>query len=336
MMQRWFAAAAAGLFAAGAAAHAQCAPAGPPNPPATKRAITGIVMDTANQVLENVNVGIMKPRRQAKTDARGRFTLTDLDTGVYEIRVFRIGYEGAAKDYVVTDSGGVARFCLMPEPSRLPPIVTSARRLGLSGVVGDSAYKAVEGAEVRVIGSGLHALTDTAGVFHLPVSRGTYPVWIAKPGYLRQLVSVTIPPDSGREIAVWLREARGANASAARIDEMRTRILWARPNRSTLISAEQIASSSASLTGLVGVKARAAINETCVALIDGGIGKLPLYMIDKESVQMVEVYLQGTPRNGPSLDPAGTAGGKTITAGTQSSGPPSGNQCGSIWVWLKR
>ena len=337
MMRRWFAAAAAGLLATGAAARAQCTPGGPLNPPATRRAITGIVMDTANQVLENVNVGILKPRRQAKTDARGRFTLTDLDTGVYEIRVFRIGYEGAAKDYVVTDSGGVARFCLIPEPSRLPPIVTSASRLGLSGVVGDSAYKAVEGAEVRVIGSGLHVLTDSAGLFHLPVSRGTYPVWISKPGYLRQLVSVTIPPDSGREIAVWLRGARGANASAARIDEMRTRILWARPNRSALVSSEQIANSATSLNGILGVKAKAAINEGCDAIIDGGVGKLPLYMIDKESVQMAEVYLQGTPRRTTtSMDPSGTAGGKTITVGTPSSGPPSGNQCGTIWVWLKR
>jgi hypothetical protein len=322
---------------AAAPAGAQCTPGGPPNPPATKRAITGIVMDTTNQVIENVTVGIISPRREARTNAQGRFTLADLDTGTYEIRVFKIGYEGAVKAYVVTDTGGVARFCLIPEPSLLPAIVTSARRLGLSGVVGDSAYKAVEGAEVRVIGSGLHVLTDTAGMFHLPVSRGTYPVWISKPGYLRQLVSVTIPPDSGREIAVWLRGAHGANASAARIDEMRTRILWARPNRSALVSSEQIANSSTSLNGVLGIQAKAAISDGCEAIIDGGVGKLPLYMIDKESVQMAEVYLQGTPRRTTtSMQPTGTAGGKTITVGTQSSGPPSGNQCGTIWVWLKR
>jgi hypothetical protein len=317
---------------------AQCAPGGPANPAAIKRSIVGIVMDTSHQVLENVTVGIRKPRRTAKTNAQGRFELADLDTGTYEVSVYRIGYETAMQSYVVTDTGGVARFCLIPEPSELPSMITSARRLGLSGVIGDSNYKALEGAEVRVMGAGLHALTDSAGLFHLPVPKGTYPVWVSKPGYGRQLLSVTVPADSGREIAVWLGSTpANANAMAARIDDMRNRILWARPNRTALVSSEQIAKSSAPLNGILVAAVKAPVKPECEAHIDGTSFVLPLYMIDKADVLMMEVYLQGTPRGAPkSISSAGTQGGTSIAAGTPSAGPPSGSACGTIWVWLKR
>ena len=319
-------------------ASAQCAPGGPVNPVAVKRAMVGTVMDTSHQVLDNVTVGIKKPRRTAKTNAQGRFTLTDLDTGTYEISVYKIGYETAVQAYVVTDSGGVARFCLIPETRELPAIVASARRLGLSGVISDSSYKALEGAEVRVMGAGLHTLTDSAGAFHLPVPKGTYPVWISRPGYGRQLLSVTIPADSGREIAVWLGPpSPNANAEAARIDDMRNRILWGRPNRSALVSAEAIARSSATLAGILVAQAKSRVREDCEAFIDGTSFTLPLYMIDKADVLMMEIYLQGAPRSGPtSISGAGTQGGKSISPGARSSGPPIGNQCGTIWVWLKR
>src|SRR5207253_2357831 len=98
-------------------------------------------------------VGIVKPRRQAKTNSQGRFVLTDLDTGTYQISVYRIGYETAVQSYVVTDTGGIARFCLIPEPRELPTMIASAKRLGLSGVIGDSTYKAIQGAEVSVVGA---------------------------------------------------------------------------------------------------------------------------------------------------------------------------------------
>ena len=328
----------AGLGVLAGRAAAQCTPGGPANPAAVKRAIVGTVMDSAHQVLENVTVGIRRPRRQAKTNSQGRFSLTDLDTGTYEITVYRIGYESAVQSYIVTDTGGVARFCLIPEPRELPALVASAKRLGLSGIVGDSNYKPLADAEVRVMSAGLHVLTDSAGAFHLPVPKGTYPVWVSKPGYARQLVSVTIPADSGREIAVWLGPPLpNANAVAARIDEMRTRILWARPNRSALVSAEQITRSGASLNGILVAQARAPVKDDCPARIDGTDFTLPLYMIDKADVLMMEIYLAGTPRNTvQSLSSAGTQGGKTLTPGKPSSGPPALGGCGEIWVWLKR
>jgi hypothetical protein len=151
-------------------------------------------------------------------------------------------------------------------------------------------------------------------------------------------VSVTIPADSGREIAVWLGSPLPhSNTMAARIDDMRLRILWSRPNRSALVSSEQIARSGGSLHGILVARVKAPVSETCPASIDGAPGGIPLYMIDKEDVLMMEAYLRGSQRTAPqSMDPGATQGGRTISPGARSTGPPSGSGCPSIVVWLKR
>ena len=126
-------------------------------------------------------------------------------------------------------------------------------------------------------------------------------------------------------------------AMAARIDAMRNRVLWARPNRSALVSAEQIAGSGAALNGILVAQAKAAVKDSCPAFIDGTGFTLPLYMIDKADVLMMEAYLQGSPRNmTQSMSPAGTQGGKILSPGRRSTGAPTGAGCPEIWVWLKR
>jgi hypothetical protein len=319
------------LVSAGSAhlSRAQCAPGGPPNPATTPRAITGIVMDTAHVPLANVTVAIRNPRRSTKTNAQGRFQLADLDTGTYEISVFRIGYEGALQSYVVTDTGGVARFCLIPEARALPTMVTSSTRPGLAGVVGDSNYAVLEGAEVRALGGGAHALTDSAGGFYLPLKSGTYPIVITKPGYGRQLISVTIPSDSGRQIAVWLGSpALNANRMAAALDSMHDRILWARPNRTALVSSEELAKFNVPLAGVAQLEVKAKVLDICEAVIDGGPFTLPLFTIDKADVAMMEVYIAGPARDMPrSINPAGTSPSRAVSA--------LGGGCPSIYVWMK-
>src|SRR5437870_3531798 len=79
----------------------QCTPGGPANPPAAKRAITGIVMDSAHNVLENATVFIFddsahnvleqstirvaRPKREVRTNTRGIFQITDLEPGPYRL-----------------------------------------------------------------------------------------------------------------------------------------------------------------------------------------------------------------------------------------------------------
>lgn len=276
---------------------AQCLPGGPATPAAVKQAIVGIVLDQANQPLEDADVFIRNPRRQARTRADGRFQLMDLDTGVYEVIIRKIGYTIFAWEYVVTDSGGVARVCLARETRILPPSITAVSRGGLSGIIGDSLLKPLPDAEVRAVGAGEHTTTDSSGAFYLDLKRGTYAIVVSKPGYARQLVSVTIPKDSGRQITAFLGSPpRNANRTAAMFDQMRERMLWASPSRSGIMSNEDLLKSDTDLRGAAVKTARAGIADDCPAVIDGGPYVLPLYMIDKRDVAMLEVYALSPPR----------------------------------------
>lgn len=309
---------------------AQCFPGeGPPNPPAIKNAIVGVVLDWSNQPLENADVIVRSPRRQARTRADGRFQLMDLDTGTYDVTVRKIGYSIGSRSYVVTDSGGVARFCLAPEPRMLPPSISSVSRGGLTGIIGDSLLKPLPGAEVRAVGAGEHTVTDSAGSFFLDLKRGTYAIMVTKPGFARQLVSVTIPKDSGRQITAFLGSPpRNANRMAMLYDNMRERMIWAVPSRSGIMSNEDLLRTEADLRGAAQKTARVGIADDCEAIVDGGPYSLPVYMIDKRDVAMMEVYAIGTPRRSAS---------SVNSRGATTRQTNSGRGCNArIYVWMKR
>jgi hypothetical protein len=270
-------------------------------------ALTGIVMDSAHAILDGAEVFIERPARRARTDANGRFIIDKLEPGKYQVSVRRIGYEMAQQDYFVTDSGGVARFCLVADVTRLQPMVTSSKRLGIGGVIGDSTYQPLAGADVRVFGED-HMLSDSAGGFFIPVKPGTYAVVVTKHGYGRQLVSVTVPKDSGRQIAVWLGSPpRNPNRMAAAYDEMRIRIDTANTNRSALWSAEKLASVSVDTRFAAQTAIKDKLPEECLAIIDGGPWRLPIDAIAKEDIAAMEIYEGKAPRGGAtSIDPRGT------------------------------
>ena len=321
------------VVVAAPAAAGQCAPGGPPNPAWVKRAIVGLVMDQNHRAIEDADVIVRSPRRQARTDRNGLFRLADLDTGVYELTVRRIGYEIAVQAYQVTDSGGGARFCLVPDPRGLPAMITSAKRPGLSGMVGDSTYAPLAGAEVRAVAEGQRTLTDSTGSFYLPLKKGTYPILITKQGFGRQFVSVTVPEDSGRQIAVWLGPPeRSERRLAVAHDALRVRLLTAVGNRFGLLSSEDLAKTSTNLTGAAQVAARTRVKDECEAVIDGGPYTLPLYAIDKQEVSLIEIYVPKPPRLDPgSINPRGTGGGGRGGAPQEAPSVP----CPNLYVWMK-
>jgi hypothetical protein len=247
-------------------------------------------MDTAHNVLDNVEVFIRQPKRQARTNVRGTFALGDLEPGTYELIVRRIGYELALQKYIVTDSGGVARFCLQSEAQGLAAMITSVPRGGLSGVVGDTTYAVVPGAEVRLLGDGKWAITDSAGGFFIPVEKGIYPVMVSKKGYGPQVLSVRVPQDSGRKIAVWLgAPGRNPNTFKLHIEDMRQRILRTPAHRYRQVTSEDLASSELSLVQLVRVAGRGPADDDCEAFVAGTRMQLPLYMFDKNDIAMMEI-----------------------------------------------
>jgi hypothetical protein len=318
-------------MAGGTAAAQECRPGLPANPVAIPRSIVGVVLDSANHPIENANVGMRKPRREARSGANGRFQLSDLDPGTYEVAVRRLGYETTVAKYVVADSGGVARFCLVPEARGLAPMITSVARTGLAGIVGDSTYKAVADAEVRAVGENRVARTDSTGSFYLPLKPGTYAIWVVKPGFDRQTLSVTIPRDSGRQVAVWLGSPRpDKNRLAANLDSMRDRLLRANSMYASLASSEQIARFNTDLASAAQALSKGGrVHDVCEAVIDGGPMTLPLYMIDKNDVAMMEIYLPRVKRGGASSIMGGG------TRAPTSVGAVSSDCTAKVYVWMK-
>jgi hypothetical protein len=321
---------------------AQCTPGGPPSPTAAKGTIAGIVMDTSHRVIEDVDVITRDPVRKVKTDVRGRFQLTDVKTGQVEVTVRKIGYEIAVQTIAVTDSGGIARFCLIPEPRALPAIISSVARGGISGVVGDSTYEVLRGAEVRAVAGGEHAVTDSAGGFFLDLKAGTYVLTVKKEGYGTQFISVTIPKDSGRQVAVWLASPPHNPVFLEQaLEAMRTRVLLAKqggafdapgsPNRARMVSSEQLAKNPGDLASALQAAASSRIDPNCEVVVDGGLYSLPLSMIDKENVAFAEIYLEKPTRGGVNSMPTANKSTTAIMA------PKMGivtSPCG-IFVWMK-
>jgi hypothetical protein len=316
------------LLVGAATARGQCTPGGPPSPRAVRGSISGVVMDTSHLELDNVEVVIRQPNRRARSEANGRFRLDSLAPGNYELIVRRIGYEMALQTITVTDSGGVARFCLIPDVKALQPMITSVFRGGLSGVIGDTTYAMVPGAEVRIMGMGLWTHSDSSGAFYLPVKKGTYAVVVTKKPYGQQLLSVTVPEDSGRKIAVWLgSRPRNANTLAIELDGIRQRVMRTPQFRYHIVSAEELSSTEMSLTQAVRVAGRTNVQDDCEAKIGGEpLAKIPLYMLAKDEIAMMEVV---------------TA---PLTKGSQIARTPAPggfgtrrlSDCPTVIVWLKR
>jgi hypothetical protein len=335
-----FAIALAGISAASVSA--QCTPGGPPSPAASKGTIAGIVMDTSHRALEGVDVITREPMRKVKTDVRGRFQLSDVKAGQVEVTVRKIGYEIAVQTIAVLEEGGIARFCLIPEPRALPAIISSVARGGIGGVVGDSTYSMVAGAEVRAVAGGEHAVTDSAGGFFLDLKAGTYVLTVKKEGYGTQFVSVTVPKDSGRQVAVWLASPpHNPIFIAQALEAMHTRVLLAKqgdpfdppgsPNRARMISSEQLARNPGDLASALSASAASRIDPKCEVVVDGGLYSMPLGMIDKEDVAFAEIYLDKPKRGGVSSIPMAE---KSTTMIKQPKMGQIISPCG-IFIWMK-
>ncbi|MEO5566987.1 MAG: carboxypeptidase-like regulatory domain-containing protein [Gemmatimonadaceae bacterium] len=179
-------------------------------------------------------------------------------------------------------------------------MVTSAPRGGLSGVIGDTTYAMVDGAEVRIMGEGKWVLSDSTGAFHIPIEKGTYAVVVSKKGYGKSLVSVTVPPDSGRKIAVWLGSLpRNPNRTALAMDGIRIRIMTTPAHRYKMITAEDLAKTDMNVVQMVRVAGRSAVLDDCPATIGGDGFSLPLYLIDKNEIALLEVIGAPLARRAP-------------------------------------
>jgi hypothetical protein len=307
--------------------------------PAGPKTLVGIVTDTIGNPVDSVELVISSLKRHGMSASDGTFRFDDIKPGAYQVLARRLGYYPQVQSATVDDKGGVVSFSIVQGFRALPPVVVSAARGGLSGVIGDTAYDIVEGAQIAVIASDHRVLSDSMGRFFLDLKPGKYMVNVTRPGYRSRLVSVTIPNDSGRRMTVWLTPAnRGQNArDAFAYDALAQRLETRNPVFSNIFTREDInhlGIQDGSQLARVGSNSQfGPPDDRCEAIIDGGPRTLPLWAIDAADIEAMETYAP-SPKRGAVTSingnrPISTQSGSSA----QAQAPCKGVR---VYVWLRK
>jgi hypothetical protein len=297
--------------------------------PAGPGTIVGVVVDPLGNPLEGADVYIVELQKHRTVGADGRFRFDSIPDGEYIIAARHVGFLGSGRKVTMTPEGLVAAFRLQRITRNLPAIVTSAPRGGLSGVIGDTAYKVIVGAEIETIGATRRAKSDSSGMFYIKVPTGRHMVSVKAPGYTTKLVAVTVPKDSGRQILVQLSPSNGRNENRleSNLEELHQRLMRRSAAYSAVYTREDINKSGPlELIDLARRGAQYAVRDDCTALIDGGPMRVPLYALSTADVEMVEVYQARRPRY--------TSSNLRSSGGRLSSARPP--ECATVYVWLRK
>jgi hypothetical protein len=271
--------------------------------------MVGVVRDTSGFPIPGAEVIIPGLAKRLIANEEGIFRFDGVPKGVHTMRARKIGYAPQIREFAVDTAGGIAEFELVPMAKALPAMVTSADRLGISGIVGDTAYQSMPEATVRLLGNGKETATDSLGRFYLPAGPGKYVVSIRKPGYKDKIVSVTVPKDSGRRIMAWLQPRIGPVPvrEAHNIDDLQSRIAWVKPADRLYYTHEDLvklgsewaydAVQSAWSRDIVPPK-KDPYSRDCMVVVNGGPAIMNLAHLTVDEVESLEIYVNGSSQRG--------------------------------------
>ena len=167
--------------------------------------LVGVVKDTEGEAVADVEVILDVPRRATRTNSAGRFTLDSVPKGDRKILVRRIGF--VPLNYSVTvprAPGDTLRFTMLAVPQMLAPVDVQVERKGIYGVVGDTAYHALPGTLVEILGGRIADTTDAQGRFSFEgLKERQYVLRVSRQGYYGRMISVDYT-GKGRDFSVFL------------------------------------------------------------------------------------------------------------------------------------
>lgn len=319
------------------------------------RALSGVVRDTFALTIDSVEISIPSLQRRAFSDGNGKFRFDKISPGNYLVRARKIGYAPQTQTVTVDSMGGVGMFDLLQLRRALPPVIATAARGGLSGVVGDTSFRAVAGAEVRLLGNGQRVETDSLGYFFFPVRQGRYVVSVRQKGFTDRVVSVNVPADSGRRVTLFLEPGHGtvANVEYWNIDDFGQRLAWRNNYTSTFFTHDDMVNmgiewiTDAVQSGSTRAGGRQILDADCSAVLNGGPGTVRLAALTIDDVESVEVY----PTTGQNMAPTsrpntvgrpvgkkGVADSKVKIPIANTGRTASVNQglvCAMVYVWTR-
>jgi hypothetical protein len=310
--------------------------------------LAGRVVDSAGAPVSGASVDLTDLRRSTTTDTMGAFRFDSMSRGQWIVQVRKIGYKRQTLTADVDPSLPPLEVRLVSNAPTLVPVVTAASRLGLSGVVRDAGGKPVANARVRVLGANLQTTTDSAGSFWIAAPKGNHMVAVSKPSFAEKLAGVTIPADSGRDVAIWLRPAGSIPVDEAwNIEDLRERLAWARSSSSYVFTRESMEKEGfdwiydAVQSVWLRMGRRGYVNTECMVVVNGGPETLSVSQPAVDDVESIEVY--------PRFPTQATA----RAAGPRRSSVPGGQfverdntrraamynsalrNCLAVYVWLR-
>lgn len=171
---------------------------------APAQALRGVLRDSATSRL--VAGAIVEVRKgstvqSTRSDEAGEFRFRGIDRGPATIAVRRLGYEAFVRDIEIDGSTDPVVLTLVPTAQRLATVRVGAKGEGVYGIVGSwPNLQPVVGAKVFVAGSGLSALTDSAGEYFVALRRpGEYVVRVTAPGYADDVFPLVVKKDQVEE-----------------------------------------------------------------------------------------------------------------------------------------
>jgi hypothetical protein len=179
-----------------------------------RASLTGAVRDKAGGAIRDAQVVLQPIGRSAVSNERGSFRFGNLASGHYTVVLRRIGFLPVRMELQLAGRDTTLDVVLQPLPLTLTKVLTSATRIGLNGVVLDSAGIAVADADVRAIpASGIQSLpidqrthhqtrTDKDGVFFLPLVGGGYELRVVRAGKGITSSPVFVPRTGSRCVIV--------------------------------------------------------------------------------------------------------------------------------------
>jgi hypothetical protein len=314
---------------------------------------SGRVVDTAGKPLEGVEVALTDLRRRALSNSAGAFRIDSVPRGQWVVRVRKIGYAAETRTVDVDSTNAPVEFRLVETVRKLVPIVTSASRLGLAGIVNDPAGKPVEKARVRVLGTGLETMTDSAGAFWIPAPAGNFMVAVGKKAFAERLAGVSIPRDSGRQVTIWLKPATAIPVREAwKIEDFRERLAWTqRPSQR--LNQSFLTRDALEKEGYEWIYdvvqdfwlrqgRQGFVSQECALVVDGGPGIVSLGGLLVDDIESIEIYSQW-PKAMATVAAAAPRksslpGGQFVEAdNTRYAKMKNGGvgRCLAVYVWLR-